>query len=469
MTWRPFTAIRWRTRTAIRVHGDPDWLPLVVTPSHPEYPAGHPALNGAAASVLLSQFVDGQAFSLTTSGQPGRTYAGIVQARADGNNARVWGGMHYPSTVGISDGVGEAIGEYVSGELDAVAPKSVVAARRKGTTYWTSGTTQAGRVRPACGGARCNANGGIDVYASGSQTIPATLERQRSGVRRMLLVAAIVVLPAWMFSGTGSGAGTVVTAFDFTGAPQAFQVPSGVCRIRIEVVGAAGGSGGTAGAPGAGAAATAELAVTPGETLRVRVGGSGGEAMGTTPGAGGWNGGGAGGGALDPWGRAGSGGGGATDVRRGGDGLAHRIIVGAGGSGGAGGAIGGPIGMGGGNGGDLSGHEGFAVLGSVNPATGGEGGTQTAGGNPGRNGSDLSVTATAGALGFGGSGAAGLASGGGGGGGGLYGGGGGGSSRSFSGGHGGGGSGFGPRGAAFRVGVGGGFGRATISYDPSRC
>ena len=129
-------------------------------------------------------------------------------------------------------------------------------------------------------------------------------------------------------------------------------------------------------------------------------------------------------------------------------GLEHRIIVGAGGSGGAGGAIGGPIGTGGGNGGDLIGHEGFAVLGSANPATGGKGGTQAAGGDPGRNASDLLVTATAGSLGLGGNGAAGFASGGGGGGGGLYGGGGGGSSSTFSGGHGGGGSGFGPAGAS---------------------
>ncbi len=96
----------------------------------------------------------------------------------------------------------------------------------------------------------------------------------------------------------------------------------------------------------------------PGETLRVRVGGWGGEAVGPTPGAGGWNGGGDGGGVRLSGrapGKAGSGGGGATDVRRGGDGLEHRIIVAAGGSGGAGGAIGGPIGTGGGNGGGASG------------------------------------------------------------------------------------------------------------------
>ena len=36
------------------------------------------------------------------------------EARADGNNARVWGGMHYPSTVAVSDRVGEAIANYVN-------------------------------------------------------------------------------------------------------------------------------------------------------------------------------------------------------------------------------------------------------------------------------------------------------------------------------------------------------------------
>ena len=92
---------------------DPDWLPLINTPAHPEYPAGHPSLNGVAATVLLRHFDDQQTFTLTTMGQPSRTYTSIAQARSDGNNARVWGGMHYPSTVAISDAEGEAIGGYV--------------------------------------------------------------------------------------------------------------------------------------------------------------------------------------------------------------------------------------------------------------------------------------------------------------------------------------------------------------------
>jgi membrane-associated phospholipid phosphatase len=115
VTWRPLTAITLADTDGVpETTPDPNWLPLVATPSHPEYPAGHPALNGAAATVLLSQFDDAQTFSLTTANQPGQTYSGISQARADGNNARIWGGMHYPSTVAISDAAGEAIAEYVN-------------------------------------------------------------------------------------------------------------------------------------------------------------------------------------------------------------------------------------------------------------------------------------------------------------------------------------------------------------------
>ena len=115
VTWRPATSI-----PLADIDGNPDtvadsaWQPLVNTPCHPEYPAGHPSLNGAAATVLLRHFKDQQMFTLTTTGQPNRTYTSIAQARSDGNSARVWGGMHYPSTVEISDALGESIADYVN-------------------------------------------------------------------------------------------------------------------------------------------------------------------------------------------------------------------------------------------------------------------------------------------------------------------------------------------------------------------
>ena len=116
VTWRPATSIPLAdTDDNPATAPDASWAPLVTTPSHPEYPAGHPSLNGAAATILLTHFDHRQTFTLTTNLQPDRTYTSITQARSDGNNARVWGGMHYPSTVDISDAVGEAIAKYVNG------------------------------------------------------------------------------------------------------------------------------------------------------------------------------------------------------------------------------------------------------------------------------------------------------------------------------------------------------------------
>ena len=119
VTWRPITAI---TLADLDFNpgteADVNWTPLISTPSHPEYPAGHPSLNGAGATVLLTWFDDAQTFTLTTRANnidlPSRTYTSISQARSDGNNARVWGGMHYPSTVAISNQLGETIANYIN-------------------------------------------------------------------------------------------------------------------------------------------------------------------------------------------------------------------------------------------------------------------------------------------------------------------------------------------------------------------
>jgi hypothetical protein len=124
VTWRPVTAIPLAdTDGNPDTAADPSWLPLINTPSHPEYAAGHPSLNGAAATVLLSHFDDAQTFVLTT-GPMTRIYGSIAGARMDGNNGRVWGGMHFPSTVAISDAYGEAIAAYVSQTaMKTVQPK----------------------------------------------------------------------------------------------------------------------------------------------------------------------------------------------------------------------------------------------------------------------------------------------------------------------------------------------------------
>lgn len=186
---------------------------------------------------------------------------------------------------------------------------------------------------------------------------------------------------------------------DFTSVGSyTFDVPSCVSVITVECWGAQGGGS----QAGAGGYATADIPVTPGETLRVYVGGQGTSGTYFVPG--GYNGGG------DRYdhgtSHGGSSGGGASDVRRGTD-IANRLIVAAGGAG---------------EGYTIFGGDGGGTTGETGGNCGGTGGTQSAGGiscDP------VNCTlATNGSLGQGGAGQ-GYNAGGGGGGGGYYGGGGG--------------------------------------------
>ncbi len=286
-------------------------------------------------------------------------------------------------------------------------------------------------------------------------------------------------------------AAPVTETFEFTGAAEAFPVPEGICSVTVDAFGAAGGVAVNGVEGGLGGRATATIEVTPGESLVVRVGGQGGDAVeGTddspaegTPGLGGEGGFNGGASAADGLGTGGGGGGGASDVRQGGDALANRVVVagGGGGSGGDGAGKGADTG-GGGDGGGTSGTDGAN---SDFGSDGGDGGTQSAGGA----GGTTDPTAGDGTDGAGGVGGAGNNNdeGGGGGGGGWFGGGGGSGDINFvqppagpqdeatgdaeglsneDGGGGGGGSGFGPAGVAFETGVQDGDGTLTITYDP---
>lgn len=236
------------------------------------------------------------------------------------------------------------------------------------------------------------------------------------------------------------------------GSAQDFVVPAAVTSIRFKAYGARGkgNTAGDNGLAGLGGYIDALVTVTPGETLKVYVGGN---YTGSSSGVGGWNGGAAGGDAND----VGAAGGGATDIRRTPYALADRLAI-AGGGGGRGNDSGGvPGNSNGGDGGYTSGDDGTSNF----PAdAGGRGGTQSAGGAAGG-------SAAAGTLGTGGKGypvtfIGGAISEGGGGGGGLYGGGGGGE----TGGGGGGSSGV-PSGIllANTTGANSTHGSATIEYN----
>lgn len=252
-------------------------------------------------------------------------------------------------------------------------------------------------------------------------------------------------LVAWATLGAPAFAAT--ETFDHTGAAQQWIVPAGVSTVTVDLFGAQGGFVVDDAMPslpqgGRGAHVAATLAVTPGETVWVFVGGAGNVGPGVNAG---FNGGGE---ATSDAGWMAGGGGGASDIRIGGTALSDRALV-AGGGGGVGGTWGamGP----GGSGGDSQ------SVGSVGGAgiatTGGSGGTagsDVAGGSPGVGGTPGGGAGSAGIFGVGGTGGTnGTVSGaGGGGGGGYFGGGGGGSGGrdvdfdAASGGGGGGGSSF---------------------------
>lgn len=240
-----------------------------------------------------------------------------------------------------------------------------------------------------------------------------------------------------LFGSVASAQATTVT-FLYTGGEQVFTVPAGVTTLHVVAIGGAGGASGVLG--GAAAQVTADLAVTPGQTLYIEVGGKGKD--GASGGAGGFNGGAAGGGGGIV---AAGGGGGASDIRTTpGPGLSpdtRQIVAGGGGGGGGTGTEG------------SSGAGGAAEAAGASSSDfneGGGAGTQSEGGAAG-----IGVNnGEAGTRGLGGVGSSSCGEGGagGGGGGGLFGGGGAaGGCISTSGGGGGGGSSFVPAGGSLAL------------------
>ncbi len=335
-----------------------------------------------------------------------------------------------------------------------------------------------------------------------------------SGKGRPVVLAASLAVAALLAPTHGrraTAAEEEVVSFGFTGAPQTWTVPAGVVEARFDLAGARGGRGLNPVQQAAGARVVATIAVTPGETLQINVGGVGGISQ--TPadfdapgaGLGGWNGGGDGGSTLGDL--RGSyrapGGGGASDVRRDplqGYGLGARVLVAGGGGGhsyywyhtdvparglgGIGGATQGVDGIDGKSGGAGSCVvvSGGAVMGA-DPGTGiggegGRGGRSDSGGAGGAAGDATgdggsNFQGQSGAFGVGGRGGDAFACNGftddpgGGGGGGWYGGGGGGGATAGnSGGGGGGGSSFAPLGAEILPGTNAGNGFVRITYTP---
>ncbi|HEX7421774.1 MAG TPA: vanadium-dependent haloperoxidase, partial [Thermoanaerobaculia bacterium] len=92
---------RWRPVTAIRLVDDPRWIPLAVTPNHPEYPAAHGAFTGALAEGLR-QFCGTKDVTITLSSTvtgTTRTFYNTDDLVKEIIVGRIYGGMHFRTSV----------------------------------------------------------------------------------------------------------------------------------------------------------------------------------------------------------------------------------------------------------------------------------------------------------------------------------------------------------------------------------
>jgi hypothetical protein len=103
MFWRPTHAIqRADTDGNGRTSTEAGWLPLIVG-NHPEYPSGHACFTGAVTESLRNYFGTKRVRLVISSLAPGagppRIYENLDQLVKDVENARVFGGLHYRTTM----------------------------------------------------------------------------------------------------------------------------------------------------------------------------------------------------------------------------------------------------------------------------------------------------------------------------------------------------------------------------------
>jgi hypothetical protein len=126
--WRPVTAINPTSVTTDGFgpapgfdDGNPatveqtDWSPFLATPNHPEYPSAHSTISSAIAEVL-TRFLGTDAIDVDVQGTPSftvtRHFATADDLRAEVNDARIWGGVHYRFSVQAGSALGREVADY---------------------------------------------------------------------------------------------------------------------------------------------------------------------------------------------------------------------------------------------------------------------------------------------------------------------------------------------------------------------
>jgi hypothetical protein len=121
MFWRPVTAIHAGDIDGnSKTEPDPAWTPLLITPTHPEYPAAHTTVGASVLGFYTVWFGTEQLqFPLAFKGNGGavRYYSSVKEIHAEEANARVWGGMHWRHSTEVGTAIGSKIGKYTATHL----------------------------------------------------------------------------------------------------------------------------------------------------------------------------------------------------------------------------------------------------------------------------------------------------------------------------------------------------------------
>lgn len=102
--------LRWRPRQAVPLI-EAGWTPLLGTPNHPEFPSAHGCLTGSLAHSLARVMGTdhiGVDIDATTTGTT-RHYATVAVLLDEVGNARIWGGLHYRSSVDAGTRIAERV------------------------------------------------------------------------------------------------------------------------------------------------------------------------------------------------------------------------------------------------------------------------------------------------------------------------------------------------------------------------
>ena len=116
--WRPFSAITLadtdsNDATAVVA----TWTPVVPTPNHPEYPAAHGCASGAVMEAVRSfygtkqlQFTFTSAVAITVP----HTFDSTDNLIKEIKDARVWGGMHFRTSIEDGADLGKQVGYWIA-------------------------------------------------------------------------------------------------------------------------------------------------------------------------------------------------------------------------------------------------------------------------------------------------------------------------------------------------------------------